>query len=208
MVYQFLSNFPIRRVVTPEEAYKDWVCANTLPYFHQGAPISACSDYCHIVQNRCPYFLPELENQYAGEASFICPDIPVSSMMSGSAESPPYMCHHPCQMSDMSNFYNETNICVRHVDRLSPTLSTSSLSSSSPSVSSTSSATIGSTSIDSDEHHVASSNSSVSSIGHTLCQTTRHDVLVMLLVTCHCLWVTYTQRTLISQTFYCVTGLT
>ena len=126
-------------------------------------------------------------------------DIPVSV-----TKSP--LCHHPCQTSDMSNLYNETNICVRHVDRLSPTLS----SSSSPLTSSTSSsAAVDSTVVDSDEHQVAS-NISVSSgcVSDTLRQLTCQRVIVMLLVTCHCLWVTYTRRTLLSQTFYCVTGLT
>ena len=120
----------------------------------------------------------------------------------GYATSSLQLCHYPCRTSSNSQLYNGTNICVRPVDGLSST--TSSSSSPSSSTSSTHSASDGGTYI---EHNVAGSNVSIASDAscHTM---TCHRVLLVILVTCHCLWMTDPRRTLLSQTFYRATGLT
>lgn len=53
-------------------AYRWWLCSLLIPYFHQGATVPPCTHFCETVENRCPYFVPHADSQYAGEPSFLC----------------------------------------------------------------------------------------------------------------------------------------
>ncbi len=52
----------------------------TIPYYDlHGDPddpetvlIPPCHQYCHDVENQCPYFQPDPHTQYAGEPTFLC----------------------------------------------------------------------------------------------------------------------------------------
>ncbi|KAK2150272.1 hypothetical protein LSH36_414g02013 [Paralvinella palmiformis] len=55
-----------------QEAYKNWVCSKTIPYYHEDTQLEPCPRYCELVENRCPYIKPHLLDTYAGEQTFIC----------------------------------------------------------------------------------------------------------------------------------------
>ncbi|XP_074658147.1 NALCN channel auxiliary factor 1-like isoform X2 [Tubulanus polymorphus] len=59
---------------TCKQAYKDWLCAYHIPYYRAGQLIVPCMDYCTEIENRCPYLLPAMDDQYSGEPTFLCTD--------------------------------------------------------------------------------------------------------------------------------------
>ena len=50
----------------------------TMPFYWLGEPLHPCNytdyllSFCDNVAKKCPYFLPQLDGQYAGEPSFLC----------------------------------------------------------------------------------------------------------------------------------------
>ncbi|KAL0281615.1 UNVERIFIED_CONTAM: hypothetical protein PYX00_002549 [Menopon gallinae] len=66
-----------------QEAYRRWVCSSLVPFFNGTTRVRPCRSVCQVVEQKCPYFLPEnrapsLPTQYAGEPTFLCmdPNIP------------------------------------------------------------------------------------------------------------------------------------
>ena len=55
-----------------QNAYKNWVCSLKIPYYLDSQLVRPCPSYCNNVSQQCPYLLPHVENQYAGEPSFVC----------------------------------------------------------------------------------------------------------------------------------------
>ena len=55
-----------------QAAYKSWLCSVAITYYLNRQQVPPCRIFCEQVETRCPYFLPELEGQYAGEPSFLC----------------------------------------------------------------------------------------------------------------------------------------
>lgn len=51
-------------------------------YLIDGQEVPPCRIYCEEVEKRCPYFLPQKENQYAGEPSFLCTGMIINSLIS------------------------------------------------------------------------------------------------------------------------------
>ncbi|KAK7482753.1 hypothetical protein BaRGS_00026051, partial [Batillaria attramentaria] len=54
-------------------AYKEWVCATTIPYYIQGRHVPPCPSFCQQVEAMCPFFTPK-KDTHAGDPSFICKD--------------------------------------------------------------------------------------------------------------------------------------
>eukprot|EP00058_Branchiostoma_floridae_P007868 XP_002593356.1 hypothetical protein BRAFLDRAFT_70871 [Branchiostoma floridae] len=59
------------RCDTCQTAYRDWFCAENLPFFKGGVLKRPCDSFCEDMERSCPYFLPD--SPYAGEAGFSCP---------------------------------------------------------------------------------------------------------------------------------------
>lgn len=55
-----------------QKAYKDWLCATSLPYYMNGERIKPCISFCERVEQRCPYLHPITKEQYGGQPVFIC----------------------------------------------------------------------------------------------------------------------------------------
>ena len=60
-----------------QKAYKDWLCSMAIKYYDDDVLVEPCNDvkYCDQVENHCPYLLPHMDQQYAGEPSFLCTGI-------------------------------------------------------------------------------------------------------------------------------------
>lgn len=61
-----------------KKAYKEWICSMLIPLQNGGVSLKPCRSFCHLVEQRCPYFHPRVKEQYAGEPVFKCidPNIP------------------------------------------------------------------------------------------------------------------------------------
>ncbi|ROT77832.1 hypothetical protein C7M84_003472 [Penaeus vannamei] len=59
--------------LSPQEAYKYWVCSQLFPYYDNGRHIKPCRRFCHEVEQKCPYLLPK-DKPVAGEPTFLCED--------------------------------------------------------------------------------------------------------------------------------------
>ncbi|KAM7302886.1 hypothetical protein ISCGN_018394 [Ixodes scapularis] len=64
-------------------------------------PLRPCREFCHRVEEQCPYFHPTTREQYAGEPVFICidPNIPDLPSISNSSYGPPGNCYRPCHVN-------------------------------------------------------------------------------------------------------------
>ncbi|XP_077514699.1 calcium-permeable channel component Mid1 [Amblyomma americanum] len=64
-------------------------------------PVRPCRQFCHRVEEQCPYFHPAAKEQYAGEPVFICidPNIPDLPSISNSSYGPPGDCYEPCHVN-------------------------------------------------------------------------------------------------------------
>ncbi|CAH1244807.1 FAM155B [Branchiostoma lanceolatum] len=54
-----------------ETAYRDWFCAENLPFYREGVLKRPCGSFCLDMERSCPYLLPD--SPYAGESGFSCP---------------------------------------------------------------------------------------------------------------------------------------
>nr|XP_050043477.1 uncharacterized protein LOC126540683 [Dermacentor andersoni] len=65
------------------------------------SPMKPCREFCHRVEEQCPYFHPTAKEQYAGEPVFICidPNIPDLPSISNSSYGPPGDCYEPCHVN-------------------------------------------------------------------------------------------------------------
>ncbi|XP_075723913.1 uncharacterized protein LOC142765987 [Rhipicephalus microplus] len=65
------------------------------------SPMKPCREFCHRVEEQCPYFHPTAREQYAGEPVFICidPNIPDLPSISNSSYGPPGHCYEPCHVN-------------------------------------------------------------------------------------------------------------
>uniref|UniRef100_T1J4T6 FZ domain-containing protein n=1 Tax=Strigamia maritima TaxID=126957 RepID=T1J4T6_STRMM len=83
-------------------AYKNWVCAMFIPFQRDGVKFHPCRDFCSLVEQQCPYFLPDTKLQYAGESTFICTDPDIEEDIESMSEPPPYAelphCYLPCHL--------------------------------------------------------------------------------------------------------------
>ncbi|XP_042855315.1 uncharacterized protein LOC122242156 [Penaeus japonicus] len=64
-----------------EEAYKYWVCSQLFPYYDNGKHIKPCRQFCHEVEQKCPYLLPK-DKPVAGEPTFLCEDPAIGELES------------------------------------------------------------------------------------------------------------------------------
>ena len=71
-----------------QTAYRHWLCGMTMPYYWEKKPIKPCNyseyllSFCDSVEKKCPYFLPQLDSQYAGEPSFLCTGTSIKPLFS------------------------------------------------------------------------------------------------------------------------------
>lgn len=67
----------------------------------EDTPLRPCREFCHRVEEQCPYFHPTTKEQYAGEPVFICidPNIPDLPSISNSSYGPPGNCYQPCHVN-------------------------------------------------------------------------------------------------------------
>lgn len=108
--------------------YREWTCAMLVPVYPVPAvsatssghrktpgspeyppddgepadvPLRPCREFCHRVEEQCPYFHPTTREQYAGEPVFICidPNIPDLPSISNSSYGPPGNCYRPCHVN-------------------------------------------------------------------------------------------------------------
>ena len=67
-----------------QHSYKQWLCSSLLPFFRNvptatsvidspsRARVPPCRDACLDVEEKCPYFLPSVNDQYMGQPNFLC----------------------------------------------------------------------------------------------------------------------------------------
>lgn len=108
-------------------AYKNWVCAMFIPFRRDGYHYPPCRDFCHLVEQQCPYFLPDTKLQYAGESAFICLDRDIPEEFNASAKLAPYPdlphCYLPCHLGlGLRNLTAEGDRCHHLEPRPTPVL--------------------------------------------------------------------------------------
>lgn len=75
-------------------------------------PVRPCREFCHRVEEQCPYIHPTAKEQYAGEPVFICidPNIPDLPSISNSSYGPPGNCYLPCHVN--ASFLSTNEECT------------------------------------------------------------------------------------------------
>ncbi|CAI9719356.1 NALCN channel auxiliary factor 1-like [Octopus vulgaris] len=56
------------------KAYREWLCAVSIPFYVDGVFVKPCNAFCSKVEETCPFFRPALKETHAGDPSFICKD--------------------------------------------------------------------------------------------------------------------------------------
>ncbi|GFN74159.1 hypothetical protein PoB_000066500 [Plakobranchus ocellatus] len=78
-----------------KQAYKDWLCANTISFYTNRVKIPPCSEFCSHVEEMCPFFRPKIDT-HAGDPGFICKDPEIN--LPTAADLPGHECYSPCHI--------------------------------------------------------------------------------------------------------------
>ncbi|XP_064456088.1 uncharacterized protein LOC135366980 [Ornithodoros turicata] len=96
-------------------------------------PVRPCREFCHRVEEQCPYIHPAAKEQYAGEPVFICidPNIPDLPSISNSSYGPPGDCYRPCHVNASLSSTNDECTSATIVGEFTTTTSAAASSGSS-----------------------------------------------------------------------------